>query len=170
MSIPPKNPVPPVAAPPGDVAANSDSGDVAPEARLHPILTNEEVYAARARAKKRVEDERRKAAMAAVEAEAAADIRREEGMITDSPADEVVTITIDLPEFSPGIVVNGRPYWHGHTYPVPRHVADSLREIMARANRHQELEIEGRKLGEFYRRPHHTTIGRAGVQNAPSVH
>ena len=171
MPLPPKNsPVLSTADDPEDVAANSDEGVIAVEARLHPILTNEEVLAARVKARKRLDDERRKSALKEVEEIELAALKIAEGMMTGTEMDEDVTVTVDLPEFSPSLNINGRPYWHGFTYTVPRHVAMSLNEMMFRANRHQELEIEGRKLGEYYRRPHLTAIGKSGVQNMPGGH
>lgn len=95
-------------------------------------------------------------------------LRDEEGLVTGGPDDELVDIVIDLPPFAADIRVNLRPYQHNHSYRVPRHIARSLREIMYRAWRHEELEIQGKKLHQFYQKPRDTVVSAiSGVQNAP---
>lgn len=118
----------------------------------HPILNPEQVAAALAKARKLVEDQRIKAAtQALVEAEVDR-LKQEEGLVTGIEAkDEMVTITLDLAEHSDKITLSGRPYWHGHTYTVPRHIADTLRDIQFKGHRHQ-LDIEGKDPTMAYRR------------------
>jgi hypothetical protein len=141
------------------------------EERLHPVLSNVEVLEARKKARARLDAERKKAALKAVEEAELERLREEEGMAAEGTAGEMVTITVDLPEFGNRLVVNSRPYWHGHSYTVPRHVSDSLRETMFRMWRHQETEIEGRNLTQAYRRPHNTGVsGRGAIVNPPGAH
>lgn len=140
----------------------------AEEERLHPILTNAEYRAAQETAAKKLAAERKKAAIKAVEEEALAALKREEGLATgDDAKDEIVSVTIDLAEHSRGIIVNFTPYWHGHTYEVPRHVADTLNEIMYRGWSHQ-FEIDGKTRTQFYQSRRDTVVSAVhGVKNAP---
>jgi hypothetical protein len=82
----------------------------------------------------------------------------------------VVTVTLDLAEHSDKIIINGEPFWHGHTYTRPRHVVNQLREIMMRGWIHQDT-IDGKDLAQQYARRRLTTVhGRTGaVSNAPQV-
>lgn len=135
----------------------------------HHILKPSEVLAARATALKKMEAERRKNAMAAVEKEEAKRLQEEEGQVTGAGVlDEMVDITLDLAPFVDRIVVNLRPFFHGQTYRVPRHVAMSLRETMQRGWRHQD-EIDGKSLTAHYQRPRLTEISPVrGIKNAPT--
>lgn len=142
------------------------------EVRLHPILSNDEYRQAQAKAKSKVEADRKKAAMAAVEAEETQRLRVEEGMTTGiGVCDEIVGVTIDLPPFGTRISINGthgNHYWHGVTYDVPRHVADTLVEMMGRMRQHED-QVEGRSMIQHYSRKHDTAINaRTGaVSSAP---
>ncbi len=137
--------------------------------RLHPILSNEEVLAAKASARSKVQAERRKAAMAAVEEEETRRLRREEGLTTGVGAkDDIVNITIDLPPFAPDLKVNfDQIFTHGVTYPVPRHQADTLAEMMSRAWLHED-EVKGRSKAEHYGIARHAKM--SGVTGASSEH
>lgn len=129
-----------------------DELEAAPtDERLHPILTNEEVAKAKASARDKVQAEQRKAALKQVEAEETVRLRREEGLTTGiGVKDEIVSLTIDLPPFAACLRVDfDREFHHGHTYQVPRHVADSLREMMDREWKHED-EVKGRSLSEHY--------------------
>ena len=142
-----------------------------PEERLHPVLSNEEVLAARAKARSNIEAQRRKAATTDLIKAEEERLAREEGLVTgDGVKDEMVTVTLDLAEHSARIVLSGTPYYHGHTYTVPRHVGDTLREIQSRGHNHQN-DIEGKGLSERMRRPHLTMLNAktAAVTNAPQM-
>lgn len=118
--------------------------------RLHPILTNAELRAAQASARSKVEADRKAAAAKAVKDAEIERLKREEGLVTGSgPKDEMVSILIDLAEHSNRIVINQQAYHHGHRYTVPRHVADTLRDIMARGWEHQD-EIDGKSKAQHY--------------------
>ena len=144
------------------------------EVRLHPILSNEDVRAAQAKALKKVEDERRTAAMKAVEDLETERLRVEEGLTTGvREMDELVSVTIDLAPYAPSIVINngtgGNVYWQGRTYTVPRHVADSLAEMMSRSWKHED-QVDGKSIAQAYGRKRETVINaRTGaVSNAPA--
>lgn len=126
---------------------------IEPGERLHPILSNAEVLQALANAKAKLIKEQKAAAMKDVEARETRRLRMEEGLTTGvTSADEMVTIAIDLPTWVAFLNVdmtNGVQYWHGQTYTVPRHKADTLREMMGRAHRLDD-EVEGRSLTQHY--------------------
>lgn len=140
-----------------------------PEARLHPILTNEQVLEAQARAKKKVDDLRIKEAMRSIEEIETARLRREEGFVTGEGAkDELVSVTLDLAPHSDRITINQMAYWHGHTYTVPRHVGDSLRDMQARGWVHQD-ELDGKNKTQHYQANRLTKLNGAtgAVSSAP---
>lgn len=144
----------------------------ADEPRLHPILSNAEVRAAQAKAKADVIAERKAAAMLDVEKREAERLRIEDGLTTGSEQkDEIVNFTVDLPQYGDKLLVNGplgKAYWHGRTYAVPRHVADTLAEMQFRMWRHED-QTEGRSTAQMYQRKRDTAINaRTGeVANAP---
>lgn len=137
----------------------------------HPLLSPAEVAAAMAKARESVEAKRRDAAIKSVIKAETERLEREEGLVTgDGVKDEMVTLHLDLAEHSSRITLSGTPYWHGHTYTVPRHVADTLREIQSRGHDHQS-EIEGKNPADRFRRPRNTIIDtRKGnaIENAPT--
>ncbi len=156
----------------GDIAPKSlaEALDAEPDPTLvHAILSPAEVQAARDKARAAILAKQKKTATEALIAEETRRLEREEGLVTgDGVKDEMVTLHLDLAEHSGSIKINGTPYYHGQTYTVPRHVADTLREIMARGHGHQN-EIEGKGMAERFRRPHGTVIdvAKGRVDNAP---
>lgn len=153
-----------------DLLGGGPNPNIDTSAAPHPLLSAEEIEEIRAQARTTVLDEQKKAARDAMLAEALADARREAGMSTgDSAKDEIVDCTLDLAEHSDRITLNGMAYWHGQTYPVPRHVADTLRDIQFRGWAHQ-FEIDGKGKDEFYRRHRGTVLSATkGAQNAPQA-
>jgi len=129
--------------------------------------SEEQIAAAKKRARDKLAKQRLDAQLKAIEEEEMQRLRVEEGMVVGGPADEMVSITIDLSEHSACLSTNGRAYWHGHTYTVPRHVADDLRSRMFQGHLHQN-QVDGESLTHFYHRPHNTIVSATkGVQNAP---
>lgn len=89
-------------------------------------------------------------------------LRTEEGLTTgNAHSDEIVNITIDLPLFTPNIIINMKAYWHGSTYPVPRHVADTLRAQMFDSWKHQS-QIDGKSAQQFYSEKHVAELYQPG--------
>lgn len=148
---------------PVDLAAALDAEDAVEEPRLHPILTNEEFRAAQKKAMERVDKETRAAAMKRVEDETVERIRGKAGQITNDPVkDEMVELMLDLPEYMPSLSINGVQYLHGAPYRVPRHVAETLREMQNRGWNHQN-ELDGKNMAERSRlQPRNTIMGRDG--------
>lgn len=139
----------------------------------HPILTVEEQREAIANAMRRVSADAKKEALKAFEKQVYEQERGVTGLRTGNPIlDEMVNVTLDLAEHSADIKINGFSFWHGHTYKVPRHVANSLREIQQRGHNHQ-ADLDGKGLAERMRKPMLTAIkadttGRlVAVENAP---
>lgn len=129
--------------PAADLAAALDDAE---EVRLHPILTNAEFKAAQAKAHKKIDAEKRAAAMKAVEEQTLEAVRGKAGLITGDPGkDELIEIYLDLYEGSDHVMLSGVRYDHGRVHTVPRHVADTLREIASRGHNHQN-ELDGKGL------------------------
>lgn len=116
--------------------------------------------AARAKAEKQLAAEAMKAEEKRLFEEELEAARREAGMMTGTEDDELVNVLIDLPEpeVTSCLIINFRTYYHGYTYTVPRHVARSMAEMMFRQKFYQQHAIDGKKLKEFYRRPHNTVL------------
>jgi hypothetical protein len=116
------------------------------------ILSKEEIEGAKELARENVDKARRAAELS----------RIVEGQRTGlADKDEMVDIMIDLAEFSDRISLNSTEYYHGYSYAVPRHVADTLREIMQRTYHHQSA-IDGKSLEEMYRRAAPVAISPTG--------
>ena len=114
------------------------------------ILTDKEIADAKAKARANIEKKAKDAATKKLIEDEELRLQREEGLITGDPAkDEYVNITIDLPEFCDRVTVDGAEFFHGHTYKMPRHQANSIRETMSRTWAHQS-EIEGKSLTQAY--------------------
>lgn len=135
---------------------------------LHAILTNKQVLAVRAQARKEMLADQVAAAKASLLDEEKQRLLVEEGVSTGSSAlDEIVSITLDLADHTDKLVVNFAPYWHGITYTVPRHVANSLREQMWRGWQHQHI-LDGKGIAESYQRQRVSSISpKHGIKNAP---
>lgn len=144
---------------PAAKAASAKTEAPEPEARLHPILTNEEVLDARAKARAKIEAEQKAFALAEVERKELTRLREEEFITVGGVEDELVNITIDLPEFGSCLTTNMRPYWHGQTYLVARHVARDLTWRMQAMWQHQLLQIDGKKLRDTYYRNASLNLG-----------
>lgn len=153
---------------PDDVISevDTDVADQTPQ-QLKPVLTDDEIAEIKAKARKQLDDERKKAAKKSLLEQELERLRMEEGMVTGGAGDQMVNIRIDLYEGAQSIVVNMRPYWHGKTYTVPRHVANSLRETMWRCW-DQERIRRGESLRELYAAGRKTVISAVrGVTHAP---
>ncbi len=133
-----------------------------------PVLNENELLSPSEIAK--IKDEARASILSAKKADAKKKLlasetqrlRNEEGLTTgNAHSDEIVNITIDLPLFSPNIIINSQAYWHGRTYPVPRHVADTLRSQMFNSWRHQS-EIDGQSKQAFYAAKHVADLYKPG--------
>ena len=145
-------------------AAKPTKGAKAPEEdRKHPVLSNAEYDAAVAEAKKRLDDAERKAARERLIADSMDAIRRERNALTGQiDLDEPVMITVDVAEYTDRIIIDGKQYFHGSTYTVPRHTAQTLNEVMFRSYMHQ-AQLDGKDPQEAYRRSHAQHVTKQGV-------
>lgn len=165
---------PPVDTDEEDVAAEDFFGVEAEklpaEVRLHPILTNEQVEAAKAKALLKLQKEREAAAMRQVEQEETERLRREEGLTSGiGVEDELVHVIIDVPDWVPWVAVNGQPYWAGFSYKVPRHVQRTIQEQMQNAWRTHDL-ADGKSMTDQFKSRRHTIMNGAtgAIHNAPA--
>lgn len=150
-----------------DLEGFMDIGDKPKDAE-HPLLSAEDIDSVRAKVRKDLEKERRLNALEAFENQERERLRREEGLTSGvGEEDRLVWCTIDLPEWSPSVTVNGHPYWHGSTQKVPLHVHRTLMEQMQNAWRAHD-QTEGKSIAQMLR-PRHTVINGAtgSVSNSP---
>lgn len=112
----------------------------------------------RERARKHVEELRRKSQVDALFEQAA----REENARLD-PNEEPVTFTVELGDYAPFVLINGgMRYYHGVTYTVPVSLYRSLIDIMYQSQCHQR-EIDGkRRGGDLMRDPFGRGINQTG--------
>lgn len=115
------------------------------------LFTPEELADIKRDAEERVNKALREAEKERLIAKYMEERKREEGLRSGKPdLDEEVEIYVDLPEYAACLRVNNVEYWHGYKYTVPRHVANSLREMMQRAQQHQDI-ADGKDLAAQYR-------------------
>ncbi len=76
----------------------------------------------------------------------------------DTPADQIVYVTMDLAPFINRVLIDNVEYFHGFIYEVPMRLYKVLVEQMQRSWLHQD-EIDGRSRAEAQRRPRATQIG-----------
>lgn len=144
--------------------ANKDETFEEPIPEESAILTPGEIEKIKAEARASILSAKKANAKKKLLADETRRLRNEEGLTTgNAHSDEIVNITIDLPLFSPHILINSQAYWHGHTYPVPRHVADTLRSQMFNSWKHQS-EIEGKSKQAFYAEKHIADLYKPGSQ------
>ena len=133
------------------------------------MLTPDEIETARKTARDRVAAKSKKAALDEV---IAAETRRLELSTGDNYKDEEIWVTMDLAPHSDRLVIDGTVYLHGHTYKRPRHVVNSMREMMMRGWDH-EADIKGeslrQKLGQWRAKNFGSLDGSHTSQGAPHI-
>jgi hypothetical protein len=82
----------------------------------------------------------------------AREVRQAEAEFTH-PDDELVEVTIDLPEYAYMIAMDNVGYYHGITYDVPKTKYHSLIDQMARAWEHDREIHAKRRKGDIARDP-----------------
>jgi hypothetical protein len=117
-----------------------------PLSQSDDILSDAEIAAIYAEAKRKVAAERKKRRATAIYETALAAERSAAGLVTPqeeqrAQLDALVDLVIDLPRFKnqrdlPFLRVDGQWFWHGRSYRVTRAVAASLHEMMGRAKLH----------------------------------
>ena len=115
------------------------------------LLSEEEIKALRAQARAKVQEDLKKKASQ----DALSHFLKEEQKMLD-PEEEMVKILIDVPGYADRITLDNQIFMHGVEYTVSRRQAETMREIMQNAWRH-ERTIGGANANE-YRAPANATI------------
>lgn len=123
---------------------------------LEALLSVEDVERVRSRARKAATEEKRKLAEEKLYEQALEEERR-----VLEPEKEMRELVIDLAPFAKMILLDGRQYFHGMLYRVPRQVYDQLREIVARSWAHDE-EV-GSPNRKYYEKPPISTANFVSV-------
>jgi hypothetical protein len=126
------------------------AASIADVTRLKP----EDREALTAAARQAVDDELDQQARDAFYASELARLRAEQ-----IPEEAIVQVTVDLPEFSNCLMIDGVRYFHGYTYEVPHPRRMVMLEQMQRAYIHQHEIDTGKSRYTMYRRPQNITIG-----------
>ena len=84
--------------------------------------------------------ERKLAAEAEYKRIALDEARREEGL-----EEEMISFVLDLAEFADRVTIDGKIFFHGRSYTVPRSVYQLLTEMAYRTHYHQH-EIDGKSM------------------------
>lgn len=116
---------------------------------MSDLLSKDEIEALEAEVKAELLEKKKEAASEAMREKIRRDLAYKEGLVTGNAVkDEIVNILIDLAPFAPAITLNGMHYFHGSSYTVPRHIADTLAEQAYRTWKHQN-EIDGKSITDF---------------------
>ena len=83
---------------------------------------------------------------------------------------EMVDVRIDLALYADKIMLDGKQYYHGELYTVPRPVYDVIMEVQQATRRH-DAEIHGDSGADYYRRERGMSVniktGQATANGAP---
>lgn len=123
-------------------------------------ITDDELEQIETKVRAKAAAERKKQALADIEHAMSMRARAAEGLIPaamlrseaeEARRQELVTFMVNLPEGGGlGLRVDGRMFYHGSTYTEPRHVADSLHEMIYRAHR-AEIEFSDLRQNRVFR-------------------
>ena len=125
---------------------------------LQELLSADDIERIRDQARLQVSAEKKREAEAQFLAKALEEERR-----ALEPEQEMVDIVVDVAPFTDRIMIDGKQYFQGRYYRVPRRVYAVMVEIMARSWAHDE-EV-GSPNRKFYEKPSHV-----GTGNYASVH
>lgn len=127
-------------------------------------LSQEELAEIERKARAQIAKERKDALKKQALDRALEAIRGKAGLVTGDPEkDRLVDITIDVGKSADGVTINGKKYFLGRTYTVPKHVAETIREVCYRTQMHEE-EISGKTRLMF--KPRNVSLTR---HNAGSI-
>jgi hypothetical protein len=85
-------------------------------------------------------DEQKAAALEAYRKVALEEARREEGL-----EEEMISFVLDLAEFADRLTIDGKIFFHGRHYTVPRSVYQVLTDMAFKTHQHQH-EIDGKSM------------------------
>ena len=138
--------------------------DIAPPEQYErpvSLLSEEEMAEIESEIVAEIEEEERERQRKIYREEAKLSMKRAKGL-----AEEQVEVIIDVAGHAQDIKLDGRPYFHGHTYIVPLSVASTLYDIMGRTWDHEE-SVGGANQNE-YRKPRNTRmLGGRPISGAP---
>lgn len=125
------------------------------------LLTDEERADIEKSAETVVAEERKKAAADALREKALRRARQAVGLEA-----RMVTDRLNLAEHSDKLVIDGRTFWHGHEYTLPKPMWDSMHEMQNRGWEHQD-EIEGKS--KFARQARNIRLNPHGIINTANL-
>lgn len=131
----------------------------------YPGLTYGQVAEARANARKQLDKARVKAAMSRAENAEIERLEREEGLVATGVLGEMVQIKLDLAINTPWLAIDGKRFYHAHTYTVPRAVANDLLYMQWKTHVNEAIRL-GEDRMSFYmkeRAPIVNNVGRKVV-------
>lgn len=148
--------------PKGKKAATND-------ALIKGVLSESEIEAIKAQARKNVMAEKKAAAEEAILEHEEEMLRRAEGLVEVDPNEELVEVEVDLGPYVDRIRLDNTVYMHGGKYKVRKAVADVILETCWRTWRHEaERKGEaGTRAADIYK-PRNTTLGPRRIANAPA--
>lgn len=134
----------------------------------YPGLTARDVREAQAAARKKLEAERKKAASERVEKAELERLRNEEGLVVAGPMGEIVEVVLDMPVVAYGerdtdawIAINGRRFYRGIKYKLPRAQAMELLFIADRMARNESARL-GQDSFAYYQTKRNAQVNNVG--------
>lgn len=136
-----------------------------------PVLTSAELERIRQEARKKIEKDIHKAAVAKAMAEAEEQARIEAGLMPaqgPDPTEEMMDIKINVPKYVPFIRIDRTKFFHGYSYSVKKSQYLYIMDQMQHCWR-QELQTKGEWNGPGHRQQnvnidqHGNVINRAGA-------
>lgn len=128
------------------------------------LLTEEDMAEIKAAALAQFNKERKAAAKSAALRNAVADLERVHGKrMLGGHLDDLVSITVNLPENSAEVIIDQERIAHGSVLVRPRHVINSILETMWRGQV-ADHNLSGKKRDEFYRRQRPVEVTKSGFQ------
>lgn len=123
-----------------DSVAKKDSKGLSAKERKALVAKAKEI--AKKEAKEKAEDDFLKAEVAKAKREEEAKY----GLV--DPDEEIVRHTVNLSSAADRFLVNGKAYLHGHTYEIPKTLADCLRDMEFRGHEQERIR-KGQKINEY---------------------
>ena len=146
---------------------------VAPPARVLPrevdmsVLTPERIAEITAKAEAK---HKARQLLDAEEAFLEKELARLEKIAHPETQHEMIDVRIDLALYADKIMLDGKQYFHGELYTVPRPVYEVIMEVQQATRRH-DAEIHGDTGADYYRKTRamsvNMTTGQASASGAP---
>jgi hypothetical protein len=150
----------PFVSEPGDVEDSVESSDFRGLSKKEKDALKKKARGiAEKEAKQKIEDDFLKAEVAKAKREEEAKY----GLADEE--EEIVRYTVNLSSASDRHLINGKAYLHGHTYEVPKSLADCMRDTEYRGHEQERLR-KGQKTNEFGLRHRDGIKSAGGVANA----